>query len=62
VYWLIDEDYDIIVAGDGPAGLSSAMEAAKNGAKTLILEKKLFIGEPTRTSRCTLKDYLEQFS
>ncbi len=58
---MINEDYDVIVTGAGPAGLSSALESAKNGAKTLILEKKPVIGEPTRTSGATWIDYLENY-
>ncbi|BCS90696.1 MAG: geranylgeranyl hydrogenase [Candidatus Micrarchaeota archaeon] len=33
------EDYDIIVAGAGMAGLTSAITAAKNGAKVLLLDR-----------------------
>lgn len=36
--------YDIIVAGGGPAGLSAAVAAAENGAKTLLLEARGFPG------------------
>ena len=34
-----DETYDIVVVGSGFAGLAAAAEAAKAGAKILILEK-----------------------
>ena len=44
------EDFDVIIVGAGPSGLSSGIEAAKNGTKTLILDKRSVIGEPTRTS------------
>ncbi len=33
--------YDLIVAGGGPSGASAARRAAKNGLKTLLLEKEL---------------------
>ena len=33
------DDYDVIVAGGGPAGIGAAYTAATRGAKTLILEK-----------------------
>jgi digeranylgeranylglycerophospholipid reductase len=34
------ENYDIIIVGAGPAGVSAAKTAALNGAKTLIIEKQ----------------------
>ena len=39
-----DSDYDVIIAGGGPAGLGAAMAAAKNGARTLVLESRSFFG------------------
>ena len=32
------DDYEIIVAGGGPAGCAAAMAAARKGAKTLLIE------------------------
>jgi geranylgeranyl reductase family protein len=40
--------YDILVVGAGPAGSSAASEAAKNGSKVLLIEKKRIIGEPVQ--------------
>lgn len=37
-------DYDIIVAGGGPGGVTAAIAAARNGAKTLLIEKNGFLG------------------
>jgi geranylgeranyl reductase family protein len=34
--------YDLIIAGAGPAGSSAAMEAAKRGCKTLLIDKDSF--------------------
>ena len=38
-------DYDLIVIGAGPGGLTAAREAAKLGLKTLLVEKKKDITE-----------------
>lgn len=32
------KEYDVIVAGSGPAGIGAAVAAGRNGAKTLIIE------------------------
>jgi hypothetical protein len=38
------EDFDVIVAGGGPAGIGAALAAVSNGAKTLLLEARAFFG------------------
>jgi digeranylgeranylglycerophospholipid reductase len=40
--------YDIVVVGAGPAGSSAAGEAAKLGAKVLLIEKRKIIGQPVQ--------------
>ncbi len=35
---------DVVVAGGGPAGLAAAVAAARNGAKTLLIERFGFLG------------------
>ena len=42
--------YDAIVAGSGPAGLSSAEALARRGRSVLVLEQYHEIGSPIRTS------------
>ncbi len=39
-------DYDVVVIGAGPAGSMAAKYAAKNGAKTLLIEEHSMIGSP----------------
>ncbi|MHC1695884.1 MAG: FAD-dependent oxidoreductase [Eubacteriales bacterium] len=40
----IKGDYDIIVAGGGPAGVGAAVAAGRTGARTLLIEKFSFAG------------------
>lgn len=42
----MNDSYDVIVVGGGPAGTTAAKFAAENGAKTLLLEKHPSIGYP----------------
>ena len=42
------QNYDILIIGAGPAGSSAAINATKNGAKVLLIDKKRFIGEPVQ--------------
>lgn len=37
-------NYDVIIIGGGPAGMAAAIEASKNGAKTLIIERNASLG------------------
>ncbi|MCL2056543.1 MAG: FAD-dependent oxidoreductase [Oscillospiraceae bacterium] len=38
------EKYDVIVAGGGPGGAIAAVAAARNGAKTLLIEQNAYLG------------------
>lgn len=40
----LNEDYDVIVCGGGPAGCTAAIAAAREGAKTLLLESSAMLG------------------
>ncbi|MHB9032007.1 MAG: FAD-dependent oxidoreductase [Anaerolineae bacterium] len=37
-------DYDVIVAGGGPAGIAAAVAAGRAGARTLLIEKNAYFG------------------
>jgi len=41
-------NYDVVVVGAGPAGAIAAKYAARNGAKTLIIEEHASIGSPVQ--------------
>lgn len=40
----LDDRWDVIVAGGGPAGCTAAIAAAREGAKTLLIEASGFLG------------------
>ncbi|MEE1329764.1 MAG: FAD-dependent oxidoreductase, partial [Acutalibacteraceae bacterium] len=37
-------EYQTVVAGGGIAGISAALAAARNGAKTLLIEREFMLG------------------
>lgn len=51
--------FDAIVAGSGPAGLSSAEALARRGWSVLVVEQNHEIGSPVRTSGGSFIDELE---
>ena len=55
----LKENYDVIVAGGGPAGSLAAYAAAKEGVHVLLLEKDREIGSPVRCAEAVGKDGLE---
>jgi digeranylgeranylglycerophospholipid reductase len=46
----MSEDWNVLIVGGGPAGLAAAEAAAKQGVRTLILERQHEIGYPVHTS------------
>lgn len=40
----IHGEYDVVIVGGGPAGIAASVSAAKNGAKTLLVEHYGFLG------------------
>ena len=37
-------NFDVVVVGGGPAGMSASVECSKNGMKTLLIERNPFLG------------------
>jgi digeranylgeranylglycerophospholipid reductase len=52
---------DVLVVGGGPAGLSAAAAAAREGASVLVVERRDEIGEPVHTSGATAPATVERF-
>jgi digeranylgeranylglycerophospholipid reductase len=46
----MSDDYNVLVVGGGPAGLAAAEAVAKQGIRTLVLERQNEIGYPIHTS------------
>ena len=44
-----DEEVDVVVVGSGAGGFSSAVTAANNGQRVVLLEKAARIGGTTRS-------------
>ncbi len=40
----VSSDVDVVVVGGGPAGIAAAMAASRNGARTLLIEQRGFLG------------------
>lgn len=55
----VSAEYDVVVAGGGPTGVAAALAAAKNGARTLIVEQTNALGgmmtSGLHTHLCTFK-------
>ena len=56
------ENYDVIIAGGGPAGLTAAFHLAEKGMKTCVLERKKEIGYPVCCGEAVSKKSLKQVS
>lgn len=53
-------EYDVVVVGGGPCGSTTARFAAKNGAKTLLIEKRQEIGSPVRCAEGISTSWLKE--
>jgi phytoene dehydrogenase-like protein len=50
-------EYDAVVVGSGPNGLSAAIELARNGKQVLVVEGRDTVGGGTRTAELTLPGF-----
>jgi phytoene dehydrogenase-like protein len=50
-------NYDVIVVGAGPNGLSAAIELARNGVSVLLLEANATVGGSARSEQSTLPGF-----
>ena len=57
----MQDRYDVIVVGGGPAGSMAAFNAAEGGASVCILEKDRDIGYPVRCGEAVGELGLKQF-
>lgn len=46
----MDQSYDVVVLGGGPAGIAAAISAGRNGANTLLIERYGFLGGMSTTA------------
>ena len=53
-------EYDIVIVGGGPAGLSAAYTAAKSNARVILFEKDASIAHNIRTSGVTWIEEMEK--
>jgi len=51
---------DVLVVGAGPGGSMAAKFAARNGARTLMIEKRQEIGSPVRCAEGISKDWMAE--
>lgn len=55
----MDERYDVVAIGGGPAGAMAAWRSAEAGVKTLLLERDREIGLPVRCAEATSTAWFE---
>ena len=58
---MLQNKYDVVVVGGGPAGSMAAWEAAKGGVSVCMLENDRDIGYPVRCGEAAGESGLRQF-
>ena len=58
---MLQNQYDVVVVGGGPAGSMAAWEAAKGGVSVCMLEKDRDIGYPVRCGEAAGESGIKQF-
>jgi threonine dehydrogenase-like Zn-dependent dehydrogenase len=49
---LLNQEFDVLVAGGGVTGIAAALAAARQGARTILIEPRPFIGGNAATGLC----------
>jgi len=57
----VKKNYDIIIVGAGYAGLACAREAASQGLRTVVIDKKKFAGQNPHTTGIIVKEAAERW-
>ncbi len=56
----MQEKYDVVVVGAGPAGSTAAYAAARNGASVLMLDRRRELGVPVQCGEVLAEDILNE--
>lgn len=56
----LQEKYDVVVVGAGPAGSTAARSAARAGAKVLVLDRRRELGVPVQCGEALAEDILKE--
>jgi len=57
---VMEDKYDVVVVGAGPAGSTAAYSAAKNGARVLMVDRRRELGVPVQCGEAIAEDILNE--